>query len=306
MRASKLLSLCAGALLVAPGVACTSRLEVDGARAMANVRHQVEAGPRIPGTGAHRATGDWIVSRCEALGGAVERQCWTDSTLGRPLALCNFIARFGPAGGRRIALLAHWDTRPFSDQDPDPAHRADPVPGANDGASGVAVLLEVAELMRAHAPPIGVDLVFLDGEDQGAASAPQDFCLGARRYARAVSEGTMTRPTAAFLFDMVGDEDLGIWPEVQSSERAANLVAIVLDGAKATGARGFHESPKYTLTDDHIPLLEAGIPAVDVIDFDYPEWHTHLDTVDHVSAASLSEVARVAAWIVYRSALAHP
>jgi Peptidase family M28 len=306
MRAARLLALFAVASLLVPGVACTSRLEVDGARALSNVRHQVDAGPRVPGTPAHAATGEWIVARCEALGGRVERQCWIDSTLSRPLALCNFIARFGPTGGRRIALLAHWDSRPFSDQDPDPAHRADPVPGANDGASGVAVLLEVAELMHAHAPPIGVDLVFVDGEDQSPVNTPEDFCLGARHYVRSLAGAADARPTAAFLFDMVGDENLGIWPEVQSAERAANLVTLVLDAARATGAGAFHEAPKYAITDDHIPLLEAGIPAVDIIDFDYPEWHTHLDTADHVSAASLAEVSRVAAWIVYRSALTHP
>ncbi|MBI1799939.1 MAG: M28 family peptidase [Candidatus Eisenbacteria bacterium] len=306
MRPARWVSALAALVLPLAGAACASRLEVNGERALARIQRQVDAGPRIPGTGAHQTIGDWIVSECARLGGRMERQCWTDSALGRPLALCNFIARFGPQGGRRIALLAHWDSRPFSDQDPEPSHRSDPVPGANDGASGVAVLLEVAEAMKREAPPIGVDLVFLDGEDQGQSSRPQEFCLGARHYAHGLALDGTGRPAAAFLFDMVGDRDLGIWPEQQSAERAANLVAIVLDGAHATGARAFHQLAKYALTDDHVPLLEVGIPAVDIIDFDYPAWHTHLDRPDRVSAVSLAEVSRVAAWIVYRSPLSRP
>jgi Zn-dependent M28 family amino/carboxypeptidase len=200
--------------------------------------------------------------------------------------------------------MAHWDTRPQSDQDPDPAHRADPVPGANDAASGVAVLLEVAEAAHRSALPAGVDLVFLDGEDQGSASAAQEFCIGSRRYAASFAAAPARRPAAAFLFDMVGDRDLGIWPEVESSQRATNLVELVLEAARATGAHSFHSGPRYDIVDDHIPLLDAGIPAVDIIDFDYPAWHTHRDLPDQISAASLAEVSRVALWIVYRSPLA--
>jgi Zn-dependent M28 family amino/carboxypeptidase len=297
----------AAVALLASG-ACAARPDVDGARALARVVRQVAAGPRLPGTAAHRAIEDWIAAESARLGGRVERDRWVDSTLARPLELCNVIARFGPASGRRIALLAHWDTRPWSDQDPDSAHRADPVPGANDGASGVAVLLEVAELMHAHPPAIAVDLVFLDGEDQGRASEAREFCLGSRHYAAAFRPGgsEAARPAAAFLFDMVGDRDLDIYPEVQSAERASNLVGMVLEGARATHAAGFHDTPRYALTDDHVPLLEAGVAAVDIIDFDYPAWHTHRDSPDQVSAESLAQVARVAGWIVLQSALARP
>jgi hypothetical protein len=103
---------------------------------------------------------------------------------------------------------------------------------------------------------------------------------------------------------MVSDRDPAIHPEMNSVQHASNLVDMVLEGAKATGARGFRTAPRYTLTDDHIPLIEAGLPTADLIDFDYPAWHTHLDLPDQVSAASLAEVARLAAWLVYRSPLA--
>ncbi|HEY6867601.1 MAG TPA: M28 family peptidase [Candidatus Eisenbacteria bacterium] len=293
--------------------ACSARAPVDGARALERVRHQVAAGPRLPGTPGHGAVREWLVAEITRLGGTVEQQSFTDSSLGRRLDLTNVIGHFGPArapaGGstRVIALLAHWDTRPWCDEDPDSARRGDPLPGANDAGSGVAVLLEVAEVMHRRPPPVGVDLVFLDGEDQGRASQPQEFSIGARAYvARLRERPPVSRPVAAFLFDMVGDRDLDIYPEVQSSQRAANLVALVIEGAKRTGGIHFHDTPRYSIVDDHVPLLDAGIPAVDIIDFDYPAWHTHLDLPDQVSAQSLAEVASVAVWLVYSSSLAQP
>jgi len=291
-------------LLLAAAASCAALPKANGERAFARAVHQVEAGPRIPGTPGHRAIAQWIAAECESLGGQVDHDRFADSTLGRRLDLENLIVHMGPRGGSRIALLAHWDTRPQSDQDPDPAHRGDPVPGANDAASGVVVLLEVAEAIHRQAPPAGVDLVFLDGEDQGRPSDPEEYCIGSRHYAASLSGSGAARPAAAFLFDMVGDRDLGIWPEIESSQRATNLVAQVLEAARATNARSFHSTPRYDVVDDHIPLLDAGIPAVDIIDFDYPAWHTHRDLPDQISAASLEEVSRVAIWLVYRSPLA--
>jgi acetylornithine deacetylase/succinyl-diaminopimelate desuccinylase-like protein len=284
---------------------CAATPEPDGSRAHARVSHQVSLGPRLPGSPGHAAIRAWLEQELTRLGGRLERQTFVDSTLGRPLELTNLIARFGPEGGRRVVLAAHYDTRPWCDQDPDPARRDDPVPGANDGGSGVAVLLEVAEALKVQSPPVGVDLLFLDGEDQGRATHPDEFSLGAKGYAaRLPAAGDPARPVAAFVFDMVGDADLGIWPEHQSARRAANLVGLVLEAARATGARSFHPEPRYTVTDDHVPMLDAGLPAVVVIDFDYPAWHTHRDLPDQVSPASLAEVSRVAVWLVYRSPLA--
>jgi hypothetical protein len=286
---------------------CADRFAVDGERALARVRHQVEAGPRIPGTAANAEIREWIADEAARLGGRVERQAFVDSTLERPLEVTNVIARFGPATGRRIMLCAHFDTRPWSDRDPDTTMRSRPVPGANDGGSGVAVLLEVAELMSHRSPAVGVDLVFFDAEDLGTERKPAEFCLGSRGYAaRLPARGDASRPVAAFLFDMVGDRDLQVYLESNSASRAANLAALVLEAARATEARSFHDEVRYSLIDDHVRLLDAGLPAVDIVDFDYPAWHTHRDSTDQVSAASLAEVARVAAWLVYRSPLARP
>jgi Zn-dependent M28 family amino/carboxypeptidase len=255
----------------------------------------------VPGSEGHRATRAWLEEELRRLGAEVTRQEFTDSTLGRPLGLTNVVARFATARTPRIVLGAHWDTRAMADRDPDPARRQEPVPGANDGASGVAVLLEVAEVMSRRAPPIGVDLVFFDGEDQGHADRPAEFCLGSRHYAANLPS---PRPLAAFVVDMVGDRDLEIAPEGTSMSQASNLVAMVLDAARATGSRRFASEPRHSVYDDHVPLLQARVPAVDIIDFDYPAWHTTADTPDRVSAESLAEVARVVVWLVYRSPLA--
>jgi peptidase M28-like protein len=304
MRAAR--ALLATWIATLGGSACASnpRIDVQGARALARVTRQVEAGPRIPGSPGHTAIQDWIAAELTRLGARVERQEFVDSTLGRPLALVNLIGHFGPrrpAGAHRIVLCAHYDTRPWCDQDPDSSRRGDPLPGANDGGSGVAVLLEVGEHLSRHPAPLAVDLVFFDGEDQGRADHPEEFSRGSSWYARHLDD---PKPTAAFLFDMVGDRDLQIHPEQRSLESAANLVAMVLAGARATGARGFREEPRYRLTDDHVPLLEAGVAAVDIIDFDYGAWHTRRDGVDQVSAESLAEVSRVAVWLVSASPLA--
>lgn len=302
----RLRALAAFALLGALS-ACQPPPAPDGARALERVRRQLAFGPRVPGTPAHAAMRAWLAAELERLGGRLERQAFLDTVAGTSWPLENLIGRWGPAGGRRIALLAHFDSRPWADQDPDPARRLEPVAGANDGASGVAVLLEIAELLHARAPSVGVELVFVDGEDFGREARPEDYCRGSRHYARRLPPaGSPGRPSAAFVFDLVGDRDLGIWDEGHSALQATNLVSLVHEAARATAARHFHAGVRHTVVDDHVPLLEAGIPAVDIIDFDYPAWHTAADTLGKVSAESLEEVARVAAWLVYRSAIARP
>jgi acetylornithine deacetylase/succinyl-diaminopimelate desuccinylase-like protein len=281
---------------------------VDGARAWRRVETQVGFGPRIPGTPGHARMREWLVAELRRLGGEVEEQRFTDSTLGRPLELTNVLARWKSERGRssrRVTLCAHWDSRPWCDEDPDPAAHTQPCPGANDGGSGVAVLLEVAECLAARPAPIEVELAFFDGEDLGRPASPEEYSLGARGYAaRLPARGDPHRPVAAFLFDMVGDRELTVQVEGNSAERALNLVRLVLEGARATGSRAFRDEVGFTLTDDHLPLLEAGLPAVDIIDFQYPAWHTRADLPDQVSPESLAEVSRVAAWLVYRSRMA--
>ena len=294
-------------LPLALAASCGEAASPDGARALQRITLQVAKGSRVAGTPGNAAVRDWIAGELQRLGGRVERQAFVDTVGSRITPLVNVIGRFGPTHGRRIALFAHFDTRPWCDEDADRSKHDTPVPGANDAGSGVAVLLEVAELMHARAPAVGVDLVFLDGEDFGRPDAPAEYCRGSHGYARRLPPpGDDARPVAGFLFDMVGDKDLGIWDEANSAQRATNLVELVHEAAAATNAKHFHRGVKYTLIDDHVQLLDAGLPAIDIVDFDYPAWHTSRDLPDQVSAASLTEVAGVASWIVYRSALAKP
>src|SRR5439155_263634 len=191
-----------------------------------------------------------------------------------------------PAALERVLFLAHWDTRPHADQSPNLGQQRLPVPGANDGASGVAVLLGVADALKAKPPAVGVDLLFVDGEDYGDFSKDSDDVLIGSRY-------------FAVLFDMVGDKDLQLYYEANSQAFAPEVVDRVWRTAADLGYGGtFIPGVRHSLTDDHVALQKAGIHAIDVVDFDYPYWHTPEDTIDKVSAASLQIVGDVAVALV--------
>jgi glutaminyl-peptide cyclotransferase len=266
----------------------------DGAQALRWVEYQVAAGPRIPNTPPHRAIGSWLEAELRQRADSVEVQTFTHVTgTGDTLRLRNLIARFRPGDPNRVLFFTHWDSKPQAPQDPDPARRSQPVPGANDGASGVAVLLGVADELKRTPPTVGVDLLFVDGEDYGTfeGTAP-DNLLGSRYFATHLPAGY--RPLYAVLLDMVGDKDQQFPQEGYSLERAPEIVERVWTAAEDLGlGRVFQPVRGMAIQDDHMPLLEAGIHAIDIIDFDYPAWHTTADTPDKVSARSLANVGRV-------------
>ena len=272
----------------------------DGAAAFRAVEAQVAFGPRIPGEPGHRAEAAWLDSLLAGLADTVIVQRWTHRTArGDSLPLVNFVARFNPSAGERILFLAHWDTRPISDQAKGPDSLL-PVPGANDGASGTAVLLGVAAALRAAPPSVGVDLLFVDGEDYGVFDDKVDVLLGSRYYAANPAPGSP--PLYAVLFDMVGDRDLQIYQEGNSVTGAPEVVDLVWQVARKAGhGNVFIPSLRYTITDDHLSLQAKGIRAIDVVDFDYPYWHTPQDTPDKVSAQSLQAVGEVALALVANS-----
>ncbi len=273
----------------------------DGSVAMDLVRQQVGFGPRVPGTPGHAAQLDWMLSRL----GTVAPEVVTDTfdhvtTNGDSLRLFNVMARFAPENARRIVLLAHWDTRPTSDAEPDPADRALPIPGANDGASGTAVLLTLAELLGAQPPPVGIDLLLVDGEDYGP--GVPDMFLGARHYAANLP--AIGRPEYGVLLDMVGDLEPGFPVEGISARSADAVVQKVWAAAERLGYRdSFPTRVGPDVIDDHVPLIQAGLPTVAVIDFTYgPEnayWHTQDDVPENVSASTLEMVGRVITELVY-------
>jgi hypothetical protein len=274
----------------------------DGQAAMEFVRTQVEFGPRVPGGEGHRLQLEWMTELLGQWADTVEAQPVDYVTSsGETLALTNLLARFNPEAEHRILILTHWDTRPWSDQSLDPAERQIPVPGANDGASGTAILLHLAQLMARDGPPAGVDLLFVDGEDYGP--GPEDMFIGTRHFARNLPEPLPW--TYGLLLDMVGDQDPRFPVEATSAEAAPRVVQRVWGVAQELGyGPYFPTRVGVRVMDDHVPLIEAGLPTVDLIDFEYgPEnrlWHTPRDVPENVSAQTLRMVGDVVTELVYR------
>lgn len=291
-------ALLALGLGLTPGAAGTI-VQFDGDSALAYVRAQVAFGPRVPNTDGHVRAGDWIESRLRATADSVEVHAFAHVTVqGDTLRLRNFIARFRPGITDRILFLAHWDTRPTAEGSAEVAHRRLPVPGANDGGSGTAILLGVADALRREPPNVGVDLVFVDGEDYGDFALDRDVLLGSRYFA-ATRDDYM--PRFGVLFDLVGDRDLRIPKEWNSVHRAGNIVEQVWQIAARMGYDDvFLNRVGEAVTDDHLPLLDAGIPVIDIVHFPFPSYHhTTDDTVDKVSARALELVGNVALALVH-------
>lgn len=246
-------------------------------RAWQDVIAQMEMGPRTPGSEAHNQAVSYIQSELEKAGWKVEIQ--ETERMGHPIR--NIIAKRG-SGSPWVIFGAHFDSRFVADHDPVIANQSLPVPGANDGASGVAVLLEMARVLPKNSDK-QIWLVFFDAEDQGRIEG-WDWILGSRAFA----ESLTAKPDAVVIVDMVGDTDLNIYRE-KSSDKA--ITDSIWQTAADLGYAGqFINEEKYNILDDHLPFLELGIPAVDLIDFDYPYWHTLSDTQDHISPSSLAVV----------------
>ncbi len=260
----------------------------DSSRAYADVQTQVSFGQRTPGSEGHARVREWMRKELESAGWIVKVH--ETERLGHPIY--NLIAKRSEENPE-IILGAHYDTRFFADADPDPARRSQPVPGANDGASGVAVLLELARALPKETLPIW--LVFFDAEDNGRVEG-WDWILGSRAFVEEIP----AQPRAVVIVDMVGDSDLNIYLE-RNSDHA--IRAEIWETASQLGYGDmFLNEERYSMLDDHTPFIKAGIPAVLIIDFDYPYWHTTQDTLDKVSAKSLGAVGETLwHWIVNMS-----
>jgi glutaminyl-peptide cyclotransferase len=301
-----LIAACALPLAACPGDGgATPRVErppFPGERAYELLLEQVGFGPRVPGQPGHGQQLAWMKGWLNERADTLIEQAFTQvTTRGDTLQLTNLLARFNPHLSDRVLLVAHWDTRPRADQSRDPAHRAQPVPGANDGASGTAVLMILADLFHQQPPPIGVDILLVDGEDYGPETV--DMFLGARYFGANQPAGYP--PLYGVLVDMVGDTDLRLPQEGYSQERAPEVLSRVWDVARDLGYGGiFVDSPGGYVTDDHVPLNDAGIRTIDIIDFNYGPnnsfWHTLQDVPTNTSAESLDVVGEVLAELVYR------
>jgi hypothetical protein len=235
----------------------------------------------------------------EAGAARVEQQAFVarDSVTGEPYALVNLFAHVNPTAPRRFVLATHFDTRPWADEEPDPALHGQPVPGANDGTSGVAVLLELVALLAEALPPeVGVTVILFDGEELGRPGTGREggYCMGSRHFAAQAAEDPpawLRGATLGIVLDMVGDADLHVRVEPGSAARAPAVVSTLWDVARRRGHAQFEDRGlERGILDDHVFLADVGVPSALVIDHDYDAWHTRRDTIDRLSAASLHAV----------------
>jgi hypothetical protein len=274
-----------------------------------HVEAQVNFGPRIPGTSAHAACVDYITKKLHSYGAdtvAVQRLT-ADNHRGGTTPVANILARYNSGAKRRVLLLAHYDSRPWADNDDDEANHSKPVPGANDGASGVGVLLELARCLGEKAPAIGVDLLMVDAEDAGDNDVEESWCIGTQEWLKAKPYKSTTRPAYAILLDMVGGTDAVFYREYMSDRFARSVNDRIWTVAAASGfADRFNDSQGGAVTDDHIFVNRAGIPAVDIIDAAHPAtgsfpptWHTVADDLKSISSATLNAVGQTVANVIY-------
>ncbi len=284
--------------------------KIDGDRAYGYLKAICKIGPRPAGTAANTKQRQMVAEHFKKYGATVKEQPFSgvDPVANTPVAMVNLIGSWFPERTERVVIGAHYDTRPFPDEDPIFANRKLPFIGANDGASGVALLMEIAHHLQDSPTPWGVDLVLFDGEELvygGGQNQTGDYFLGSKAFAenyKKVQKGTSNEPKftyyAGMVLDMVGDKDLDILKEPNSINFAPWLVKEVWAVAKSINATKFRDKRGREIYDDHLPLNNADIPTIDIIDFDYPYWHTAKDLPEHCSGASLAQVGKVVtAWL---------
>ncbi len=277
------------------------------------VKAQTDFGPRVPGSRASEQCAAWLEGRLKELG--AENVTVQEATVkaydGTVLPIRNISAQINPAARKRVLLLSHWDSRPWADHDPDPANRRTPIDGANDGASGVGVILELVRVMARQQPSVGVDVLFVDAEDYGPhASDPSDsddaWALGTQYWVQ-----NPTLPVAdiryGVLLDMVGGKDAVFHKEQFSEYSARKINDKIWRTAASVGESGrFVNATGGAITDDHIYLNRLGIPTVDIIESANPQtgsfnptWHTLSDNIDNIDPATLGATGRVLINLIY-------
>jgi glutaminyl-peptide cyclotransferase len=274
----------------------------NGSAAYNYAKAQVDFGPRVPGTAAAQKAGDWIIRQMRARADTVIVQSFTHTTAdGKKLPLRNILARFRPELTERVLYLTHWDSRPVSESATTDAEKKMPVPGANDGASGVGMFVALGDVLKRTRPNVGVDLLVTDGEDYGQFGPPEvDVLIGSKYFASHLPSPGY-KPLYGVLWDMIGDKDLRIPYEMNSFQQAPEIVSRVWQTAADLGYGDvFVQESGGLIVDDHIPLLNAGMRVIDVIDLTYAPHHTPYDTIDKISARSLAVVGDVATALVTR------
>lgn len=269
------------------------------------IAQQVAFGTRVPGSVGHKACGDWIVHTLRSWGYSVtEQEVKGTDYYGKSVVGRNIIATRQPEASERLILMAHWDTRPIADHDPTPSKRTEPILGADDGGSGVAVLLELARQWRSLELNKGVDFVFFDLEDGGRSGEDASWCQGSQHWAKHPhTEGYTARH--GILLDMVGAKGARFYWEYHSQRYAAPLMRELWETARQLGwHQYFIPREGAGILDDHLPVIEyRGIPSVDIVNFSEDgqfgaHWHTHADNLDNISLETLRAVGETVATYV--------
>ena len=274
----------------------STRKAFDGNGAWELTRQQCDFGPRVPATPAHAKCADWLTESLKASCDTVIVQTGTVQTATEgKLGIKNIIGIINPDASQRLLLLAHWDTRPWADNDPDPANHSKPVMGANDGASGVAVLLQLARQLKTDSTTLGIDIVLVDAEDMGVNDNEESWGLGTQYWVEHPHVAGY-KPLFGILLDMVGASDATFTREYYSVQNAGGFVDLVW---KCAAGSHFINGQGGAVTDDHIFVNRAGIPCIDIIDMRSDSetgfcavWHTVNDTMDGIDAATLAEVGQ--------------
>lgn len=273
--------------------------------AYAFVDKQVAFGPRVPGTQPHDNCAAWLISKLRAYGAQVTEQNLSLTAFdGTQLPATNILGQYNPQASDRTLLVAHWDTRPWADADPNPANHNTPVPGANDGASGVGVLLEIARVINTQGTDKGIDILFVDAEDYGTDGDDMSWAMGARAFVQTPPIADY-RPARVILLDMVGGKGSTFRRETFSDYNATSLLNDVWRSAAIAGHSDlFVNIPGGAITDDHVEFLRAGIPAIDIIALTdngfLSTWHTPADNMDNIDPAILNAVGRTVLTYLYK------
>lgn len=285
---------------VAPGDVMTDAVlgNFNADSAYNYLARQVSFGPRVPNTQAHQQTGDWLTSELQRHGATVtEQKAKLKAFDGTILNARNIFGQFNPENNDRILLLAHWDCRPWSDKDPDPQNRTQPVDGANDGASGTAILLEIARQLSLNPIDKGIDILFVDAEDWGTEGDDESWALGTKYFVENFPVKGYS-PRFAILLDMVGGEDATFCREYFSERSNPRLSEEIWQTAEKLGYGDiFLNRMGSAVLDDHVQLIRAGIPSIDIIEYHpqrdsgfNPRWHTASDNLDGISKKTLYAV----------------
>lgn len=282
----------------------TNEMQFDGDSAFIWLEKQCEFGPRNPGSQGYYDCKDFLINNLKEFADTVFTQHFTYTELRdyNTYDLTNIIAEFKVDSEKHILLGTHWDTRPWADLDLNPANHSTPILGANDGASGVAVLMELAKMFNANPPPVNIAIVLFDGEDMGVEGIPDSYAKGSQHFAKNLP---IQKPDYGIIVDLIGDRNLEIPIERHSYRIAPNLMNELWDLAEKLKLPVFQNRLGYDIYDDHVPLWEfAGIPAIVLIDFDYPNkranyWHTLNDIPQNCSPESLDQVGSLLTNYIY-------